>query len=270
MALRLTSEELRFHYGHTVVLDGISFELCEQQVASLVGPNGVGKSTLIKCIDHVLAPKAGVVRLDGKSVGDYGRKDLSMRIGYVPQSVSGVFPYSVFDTVLMGRRPHIGWQVRDRDLEVVAQTLQFMGIEHLSDRYFDSLSGGERQKVTIARALAQEPEVILLDEPTSNLDIKHQLEVMDLIRRLVDERSLLAVMAMHDLNLAARYSDTVLMLKGKSIYRSGSPEQVLTAENILETYGVRAQIITSAYARPHIIPLESSNGSVEIPLEAKG
>jgi len=177
-------------------------------------------------------------------------------VGYVPQSTTEVFPYTVFDIVLMGRRPHIGWRVTGNDVKIVSRTLKFMGIEEFASRYFDELSGGEKQKIAMARALAQEPEVLLLDEPTSNLDIKHQLEVMNIVKKLVWERKISAVMAMHDLNLASRFSDSIVMLKDKKVFKVGDPKSILISENIERVYGVRAEVIKDSKGMPYIMPIE--------------
>jgi iron complex transport system ATP-binding protein len=183
-------------------------------------------------------------------------KDFSKMMGYVPQSTHEVFPYTVFDVVLMGRRPHIGWRVNANDVKIVAKTLKFLGVEDFASRYFDELSGGEKQKIAMARAIVQEPEFLLLDEPTSNLDIRHQLEVMNIVKKLVLQRRISAVMAMHDLNLASRFSDIVVMLKDRGIYTMGDPVSVLTPENIEKVYGVKSEVKNGHMDRPYIMPLE--------------
>ena len=253
--MKLTIKNVSFSYASVRALDKISIEIDEGKIVSLVGPNGAGKSTLLKCIDRILRPQKGVIFLDGKEVSRINSKELARMMGYVPQSTIEVFPFTVFDIVLMGRRPHIGWRVNEKDVEIVAQTLKFMGIEELGARYFDELSGGEKQKVAIARAIAQEPKILLLDEPTSNLDIRHQLEVMVIIRKLVQERGISAIMAIHDLNLASRFSDRLVMFKNHQVFTIGKPELVLNPENIRETYGVEAQVTNGYLNKPHIIPI---------------
>ena len=253
--MRLIIKNVSFSYASVRALDSISIEIDEGEIVSLVGPNGAGKSTLLKCIDRILRPKKGIIFFDGKETSRVNSKELAKMMGYVPQSTVEVFPFTVFDIVLMGRRPHIGWRVNKKDVEIVAQTLKFMGIEDLGVRYFDELSAGEKQKVAIARAIVQEPEVLLLDEPTSNLDIKHQLEVMETVRRLVQEKKISAIMAMHDLNLASRFSDRVVMFKNRRVFTTGSPKLVLNPENIKETYGVKAQVTNGYLNKPHIIPI---------------
>ncbi|MCK5109025.1 MAG: ABC transporter ATP-binding protein, partial [Methanosarcinales archaeon] len=173
--VRLQIKDLVFSYGSTRILDRITMELGSSEVLGIVGPNGAGKSTLIRCIDQILVPEHGTVLLDGQDMKTMSRMEIAKRIGYVPQSVSTVFPATVFDTVLMGRRPHLGWRSSEEDIDMVLEVLTMLKIKHLAMRDFNEISGGQQQKVLIARALAQDSGIILLDEPTSNLDIKHQL-----------------------------------------------------------------------------------------------
>lgn len=256
MAVKLKVCDLSFGYNGKAILEDISLEVGRGQTISLVGPNGAGKSTLIKCIDRILKPQKGAVFIDGNEAALLNAKDFSKVMGYVPQSTKDVFPYTVFDIVLMGRRPHIGWRVTKKDIRIVAQTLRFMGIEEFAERYFDELSGGEKQKIAMARALAQEPQILLLDEPTSNLDIRHQLEVMKIVRQLVQGGKISAIMAMHDLNLASRFSDKIVMLKDHRIYEIGDPKSVLISENIENVYGVKSEVIIDKSGRPYVMPLD--------------
>ena len=255
VAVKLTVNGVSFSYGKVKALDCITIEVKDSEIVSLVGPNGAGKSTLLKCIDRILKPQQGVVFLDGKDTAKASSRELSRMMSYVPQSNVEVFPFTVFDIVLMGRRPHIGWRVSKKDIAIVAQTLRFMGIEEFGTRYFDELSGGEKQKVVMARALAQEPKVLLLDEPTSNLDIRHQLEVMEIVRKLIQERKISAIMAMHDLNLASRFSDRMVMLKNGQVFVVGVPGLVLSPENIKVAYGVEAQVTNGQEGKPHVVPI---------------
>ena len=232
----------------------------DSEVLSLVGPNGSGKTTLIKCIDRILKPQ-GSILLDGREIEGMSQQEIARLLGYVPQSSSTPLATTVFDTVLMGRRPHISWRVSDSDLDKVADVLELLHLEKLAMRDFGQLSGGQKQKVLIARALAQEPSVLLLDEPTSNLDMKHQLEVMETIRDLVLEKKISAVMAIHDLNLAARFTDKLVMLKGGQVYAAGEPNLLLSEANICNVYGIEA-VVMNALGRPYIVPLRSLNGGV--------
>ncbi len=233
---------LTFAYNHKDVLCGIDFTILPGQIVSIIGPNGSGKSTLLRCMNRILKTQKGIISLFGKSIHEFDLRELSKMMGYVPQQESSSLSFTVFETVLMGRRPHIGWQVSDHDLRIVHDTLHHLRLHDHRHKRMDELSGGEKQKVLIARALAQEPSVMLLDEPTSNLDPKHQLEVFELITNLSRARGISIICAIHDLHLAARYSDTILMLKKGKIIAQGPPKAVMTAENLEIVYGIEAFI----------------------------
>lgn len=254
MDIRL--EKLAFNYGKSFVLNGISTRLEPGRIVAVCGPNGAGKSTLIKCINRIL-PSKGRILLSEKDINTLKMPQISKLLGYVPQDNTQVFSITVFDMVMMGRRPHIGWRSRKEDREKVLDVLEVMGLSHLGLRDFNQLSGGQQQKVIIARALVQEPEVLLLDEPTSSLDLGHQLEVMALMQCLAAEKKMLVVMSVHDLNLAAWYADQILMLKNGQVTCSGTPVEVMTPENILAVYGVVAQVKTEQQ-RPYVIPLQTA------------
>jgi iron complex transport system ATP-binding protein len=174
----LKISNLEFSYSSTPVLEDITMELTRSELVGIVGPNGTGKSTLIRCIDRILEPLGGSILLDEKDIKQMGMMEVAKKLGYVPQTISSIFPTTVFDTVLMGRRPHIGWRSSNSDRRKIVEVLHLMEIEDIAMKEFNELSGGQQQKVLIARALAQEAEMLLLDEPTSNLDIRHQIEVM--------------------------------------------------------------------------------------------
>lgn len=258
--VNITIKSLTFGYNGSMILDGLNLVVEDSEVLGLVGPNGSGKTTLIKCIDKILKPK-GSILIDGRDIDTVSRTELAKRLGYVPQSSSTPLATTVFDTVLMGRRPHISWRVSDSDLDKVADILGLLHLEYLAMRDFSQLSGGQKQKVLIARALAQEPEVLLLDEPTSSLDMKHQLEVMETIASLVKEKKISAIMALHDLNLASTFADKLAILKDGRIYAAGEPADLLNAANIREVYGVEA-IVMNNLNRPYIIPLKSLSEGV--------
>ncbi len=258
--VKITIKGLTFSYNSSKILDDLDIQVDDSEILSLVGPNGSGKTTLIKCIDRILKPK-GSILLDGREIQSMSQQEIARNIGYVPQSSSTPLATTVFDTVLMGRRPHISWRVSDFDLDKVAEVLELLHLDDLAMRDFAQLSGGQKQKVLIARALAQEPAILLLDEPTSNLDMKHQLEVMEIIRDLVKEKSISAVMAIHDLNLAARFTDRLVMLKNGQVYASGEPNELLSEDNICKVYGIEA-VVMNALGRPYIVPLRSMNGGI--------
>lgn len=234
------------------VLKEISALIRGPQVVSILGPNGVGKSTLIHCINKILEPTHGVVMLDGVETTEYTLKEMAKRISYVPYSSSDTFPLTVVDTILLGRHPHAGWKTTDEDLRKVYEVLERLEISDLAMRYFNELSAGQHQKVMLARGLVQEPDIILLDEPTSNLDIRHQLGISRMLRELSRTDGILVVMISHDLNIAARYSDNIILMHNGGIYAAGSPKDVLTEENIRTVYGVESKIIDDE-GRPYIV-----------------
>lgn len=238
----LELRNLSFGYGQQKTLKSIDLSANYGEVLGLVGPNGGGKSTLLKCMNLILKPE-GEVFLDGKALRTLSIKEVSKLIGYVPQNVHGYsFPVKVFDVVLLGRRPYIGWNVEESDLDMVSEVFSLLHLEPLGMRNFNELSGGEKQKVLIARALVQEPRVLLLDEPTSNLDVKHQLEIMEILSTFAREKSLAIIIVSHDLNLASRYCDRLLLLRSGEIFAEGKPEKVLTDLNIRTVYDVDAEI----------------------------
>lgn len=251
--MEIAIKDVKFSYGNeTNVLDGISLDIREPQVVSILGPNGVGKSTLIHCINKILSPTVGTVLYDGEDVSQIKLKEMAKHVGYVPYSSSDTFPLTVVDTVLLGRHPHAGWKTTDEDLEIVYETLEKLGIQDLALRYFNELSAGQHQKVMLARGLVQRPEVLLLDEPTSNLDIKHQMGISRTLKQLSHSEDLLVIMISHDLNIAARYSDHIVLMHDGKIFAVGTPEEVLTVENIRHVYDVDSRIIDDN-GRPYIV-----------------
>ncbi len=259
MMIKLQAKEIIFGYDSNPILENVNFEIAPSRLVTIVGPNGSGKSTLIKCIDRIVSPQGGSILIDRKDVTKMSRMDVARYLSYVPQSSVRIFPTNVFDTILMGRRPHIGWLGSEGDEEKVWDVLRLLNIERLAMSNFNELSGGQQQKVLIARALVQEAEVMLLDEPTSNLDIWHQLDVMNIIRDVVKKREITAIMALHDLNLASTYSDRIIMMKRGRIVAAGDPNSVITAENIASVYRVEAAV-RSLSDRPMIIPLRQIKG----------
>ena len=245
---------LDFRYKNINALKDVGIELNKGEILSIVGPNGAGKTTLLKCIIQIVKPDKGTILIDGKDASRMKRLNLAKCISYVPQASPSKFPISVFDTVLMGRRPYIVWKPSKKDLKVVADVLRSMDLEDVALRDFDRLSGGQKQKVLLARAFAQDTDYLLLDEPTSNLDLRHQMEVMEMISGMVKEKGMAAMLAMHDLNLASRFSDTIMMLNAGKIFCTGEPSQVITVENIRSVYGVEVTI-SSSNGHPYILPI---------------
>ena len=244
---------LRFSYSDdAVVLDGISLDISNSQLISVIGPNGVGKSTLIHCLNKILSPTHGTVMIDGRPVKDYDIKELAKKVGYVPYSSSDTFPMTVVDTILMGRNPHRKWNSLKTDLKVAQEVMEMMDISHLALRPFNELSAGQHQRVMLARGLAQEPEILLLDEPTANLDIRHQMDVIRLLKNLSDKKGILVIMISHDLNIAAKYSDNIVMLSKGGVFAVGNPAEVITPENVKEVYGVDCNVIQNE-GRPFMI-----------------
>lgn len=246
-------KNISFSYPGADILCNINFSIISGEIVGLVGPNGSGKSTLIRCMDAILKPK-GSVLIDGKDILSMKSVERARRIGLVPQYSSSSMESTVFETVLMGRRPHSAWRIREEDVNKVSETLSRFGMEHMAMRTFFSLSGGQKQMVMLARAICQEPEVLLLDEPTSALDIKHQLQVLDIIQKLVKEKNMASIIAMHDLNLGARYADSIVMLKDGEIFSVGNAFDLYTSETIEEVYGVKAAVL-DVFGKPHVVPI---------------
>jgi len=252
--MRLIIKNLEFSYNSLPFLKDITLEVNPGEILSILGPNGSGKTTIIKCINKILKPSGGVVFLDDRNISSISLKEMAMSLSYVPQSTHSSFTLTVFDMVLLGRKPYVSWKVSEDDKEIVFEMLKLVKLDGMAFRVFSELSGGEKQKVLIARALCQQPDILLLDEPTSNLDLKHQFEILKLIESLVRNRSLSAVMAVHDLNLALRFSDKIVILKEGRIYAAGDACSTLNKKNIKEVFGVET-MISNYLGKPYIIPL---------------
>jgi len=188
--VKLKIQGLNFRYNDRLVLEDINLEVEEGEILTLLGPNGSGKTTLLRCIVRILNPERGCIFINEKQISKMKREQLAKRIGYVPQSESSSFPVTVFDTVLMGRKPYLSWNPTFKDFRIVSEVLHLLGLEEFTLRDLNELSGGEKQKVLIARTIAQGPEIMLLDEPTSSLDLKHQLEVLEVVRSLAKEKGI--------------------------------------------------------------------------------
>ncbi|WP_319508412.1 ABC transporter ATP-binding protein [uncultured Methanolobus sp.] len=236
----LEVEGVEFQYKSKEVLKDIKFELKRNEILSILGPNGVGKTTLLKCMNAILKPKKGAVLIENEDVLKLEQIEIARRLGYVPQRCEPA-RLTAFDAILLGRMPHMKWNISPEDVMLVETTIKKLHLEDMALRYIDELSGGELQKVGIARAIAQNPKLLLLDEPTSSLDLKNQLEILDTIRDVVRKENVSAIMTMHDLNLAFRYSDKFLFLKNGTIFAAGSMSDI-TPQIIHEVYGVPVTI----------------------------
>jgi iron complex transport system ATP-binding protein len=243
MSRAIETDDLAFAYGERLVLDGVSLLVEKGEMIGVLGPNGSGKTTLLKILSGVLTA-SGEVKLNGKDIRSYGRRALSRLFAVVPQESQIQFPFTVAEIVLMGRasRHNLFGLEGEPDLEAARKSMEVTETLSLADRYLHELSGGEKQRVMIARALAQEPEILLLDEPAAFFDLKHQLRVFGLMRRLNRERGLTIVAALHDLNLAALFFPRLVLLAGGKIFCDGGAKDVLTEETIREVYGVEVRV----------------------------
>lgn len=236
----LNVEGLQFKYPSHTVLDDVSLSLEKGECLAILGTNGAGKSTLLKCIDKILKIEKGKINIDGIDYKNIKSRELAKKIAYVSQS-SKISRMTVFDSVLIGRKPYIKWDVTEKDLNIVESTLKALKLEDYSLRYIDELSGGEVQKILIARALVQNPKILMLDEPTSNLDLKNQLEVISIIKNVVRTKNISAIVTIHDLNMALKLADKFILLKNGGVFASGGKE-IITAENIEYVYSVTVKV----------------------------
>jgi iron complex transport system ATP-binding protein len=254
----LDVRDLEFAYRRGApVLEGFSLAVERGRLACVLGPNGSGKSTLLRIIVGLLSPSKGEVRLAGIPVAAYGRGALARRIAYVPQETLAAVGFTVLETVLMGRSPHtgaLGFETA-RDWYTAREALRLTDVEALADRSLEELSGGERQRVIVARALAQEPDVMLLDEPTAFLDIRHQHAIYGLLRALVQQRDLTVVCVSHDLNLAAAYADRLVLVSRGRVAAAGKPDDVIRSEVLSPVYETPVEIRRDdVTGRPYVLP----------------
>lgn len=256
MGVKISIDNLRAGYGGVEILKGISIDIGASEFVGVVGPNGSGKTTLLRSISRALPPVSGSILLDGCDVYSIPAREFAQRVAVVPQDTLVAFDFSVLEVTLMGRSPRLGRFAVEgvKDTAVAIEALTQTGTVHLKDRSIMALSGGERQRVMVARALAQEPDIILLDEPTSHLDISFQFEIMDLLKRLNNDNGLTVLAVLHDLNLAAQYCDRLVMIGQGQIRADGSPDEVITADKIRRVYGAEVWVRKHpATHRPYVI-----------------
>jgi cobalamin transport system ATP-binding protein len=258
----LSVRDLKFRYGHQHgledVLRGISFDVGQGEILGVLGPNASGKTTLLKNLAGQLKPISGDVSLDGRSVAELPERERARKIAYVPQSEEPFLDFSVEQTVLMGRAPYIGaWGFEgSQDRAKAREAMERTDTWRLRNRGLGEISGGERQRAILARSLAQEAKILLLDEPTSHLDVRYQKEVLDLCASLNRERDLTVVMTLHDLNLAALYASRLILLKEGLVTRIGTPAETITEETIASVFGVPMKVVTDPKSKlPSCIPI---------------
>jgi len=258
----LQIQQVYFSYLDGLVLHNINLSIKTGEMVGLLGPNGSGKTTLIKLASGVLKPKQGEIKLDDSSLSQLSRKSIARSVAVVPQQFNIPFAFTTTEVVMLGRTPFLRVFAGESkvDKQFVSKALELVGISELKERRFDELSGGERQKVILAMALAQQPTLLLLDEPTVHLDITHQVEILELVRRLNVERGLTVIAAMHDLNLASLYFNRLILLKEGRVSADGTPAQVLTEDRIREVFSASVKVephpVTGV---PHIVIMPKGN-----------
>lgn len=251
----MKGEGLSVSFGDEIVLKNLSLEIEEGKIIAILGPNGSGKSTLLKVLSRNIKPNKGSVYLDDKNLVQFSGKTLAQKMAVLPQSPQAPSDLTVRDLVEFGRFPHQSWwQGKSKqDDDCVGWALGQTGLIQMADRVVSTLSGGERQRVWIAMALAQKPEILLLDEPTTYLDICHQLEIMELLANFNNEQHLTVVMVLHDINHAARYSDHVVVVQEGQVFAAGSPREVITEHTLREVFGVESEVIFDKAGKPVVI-----------------
>lgn len=238
----LSVENLSYHYKNgPQVLNWLNFSVDDGQFMAILGNNGAGKSTMLKCFNKILTPDSGRVIMDGEDVLKLSGRQIAQRMAFVAQSVPGT-QMTVHDIVMLGRRPYMQWSFTEQDHEIVHMAMDELGISHLRGRFLSTLSGGEKQKVMLARALAQQPKILLLDEPTSALDIQNQYMVLQMIRDICRQQGITAIVVIHDLNLALRFCSRFLLLSGGQVYRFGGKE-IIDRQALKDVYNVDAEVV---------------------------
>jgi iron complex transport system ATP-binding protein len=258
MTARLQARDLRLGYRDHLVVDGLDLDVLAGTVTAVIGPNGCGKSTLLRALGRLLAPRGGQVLLDGRRIDRMPTREVARVLGILPQSPTAPDGLTVADLVARGRYPHQSWyrQQTAEDRAAVAEALALTGLTDLADQPLDELSGGQRQRAWLSLALAQGTDLLLLDEPTTYLDLAHQVDVLELVRRLHTEAGRTVVMVLHDLNLAARYADTLVAMRAGRIVCQGPPADVLTEARLREVFGLAARVVPDPVTgTPLVVPL---------------
>lgn len=262
MDYQINVEKLSFSYGLKKVLEQVDMNIKKGSFFCIAGPNGSGKSTLLRVISAALKPQEGVVYLEGRNINQMKNRSVAKLLSFVPQNTSLEFDFKVSDVVLMGRYPYVN-KLRGEtqaDLDIAEKAMQYTNTEHLKNRSFMELSGGERQRVILAQALAQEPEILILDEPVSHLDLQHQVEILNLIKKMCIDKKLTAITVLHDLNMASAYSDYIVMMKEGEIKRQGTPFETLTVSGIKEIFDTDVYVSVSPVGnKPYIYALARPN-----------
>jgi len=240
----LDISNISLSFRDNLILSSVSLEVSAGEFFVIIGPNGAGKTSLLKVLSGLQKAQKGTVTIKDKNILNYRRRNLSQIMAIVPQHIEVGFPFTVADTVIMGRSPHLGilGMEGENDFHIAEEAMKFTDVSHLTDRKLFQLSGGELQRVIIARAICQQPEIILLDEPTTALDPAHQLKIMDLMEKFRREHGTTIIMVSHDLNLASMYGDRVLLLKSGRVVKTGDPKSVLNKELLEDSYGCRIQV----------------------------
>ncbi|MFE2757320.1 ABC transporter ATP-binding protein [Actinosynnema sp. NPDC059335] len=257
-AVRLRAQSLSVGYGERLVVSSLDLDVLSGSVTAVIGPNGCGKSTLLRALGRLLPARSGAVLLDGKRIDRTPTREVAKALAMLPQSPQAPEGLTVAELVARGRHPHQAWyrQWSPEDEAAVASALELTGMAGLADRTVDELSGGQRQRAWISMALAQGTDLLLLDEPTTYLDLAHQIDVLDLVHRLHRDHGRTVVMVLHDLNLAARYADRLVAMKDGRIVVAGPPAEVLTEPNLLEVFGLDARVVPDPVSgAPLVIPI---------------
>ncbi len=241
--MTLEVRNLYADYRKHEVLKDINIVVNDGEVLSIVGPNGAGKSTLLKCVAGVIKPRKGSIKYDGIDLMSLSERERAKVVGYLPQYIPMVFPLTVYEAILLGRIHNFNVRPSRKDVEIVEKVITEFKLDGMRYRYLNELSGGERQRVHLARLFAQDPRIMLLDEPEANLDVRYQLEILERVRKWVKESKRIAIMAIHDLNLAIKFSDKTVVLNGGRVVANGNPNEVLNPDLLERVYGARLNVL---------------------------